>query len=134
MKKNFRRSLAEALFWFLGNFIYGLIPLAVVLIYSFNKFIQFLDDGYLVFLSSALVGSIGIDTFLIWRRITAFVCAFINAFGYAVIVYTSVIYVAQLDNQSGFNSIPIVQVGITVSCVIFCIFTKTITTYEQFNN
>ena len=99
MDYRFRYSVLKALFWFFGNFVYGLIPLAVIFINSLNTFIRFLDDGYLVFLSSALIGSIGIDVFMLGNKISGFISAFVNLCGYIVIIYTTIVYISQIEKN-----------------------------------
>ena len=108
----------------MGNFIYGLIPLAVIVINSLKTFIRFLDDGYLVFLAAALTGSIGIDVFMLGDRISGFASAFINICGYVLIVFISIVYLIQTDKNLGFNDLPILQVVVIFISVVFCVFIK----------
>lgn len=131
MVQQLQDSFLKALFWFVGNFIYGLIPLAIVAINSSQKFIRFVDDGYLVFLAAALVGSIGIDVFLFKEKISGFATAFINICGYCIIVYTSIVYLIQSDKESGFNQIPVFQVIIILFSIAFCIFVKTVLNFKE---
>ena len=125
--------MGKSFYWLVGNFTYCIIPLIGIWLNSWNKVIEVMGDGFLVFPGCALMTSVGIDIFMAKHLISNRFAIVLNTVAIIIVIYTTHIYLYLTSLGINFNDILISQMLIILGCVIFCFSAKIALIYREEN-
>ncbi len=126
-----KKSAERSFYWLAGNFTYCIIPLIGFWLRSWDKFVEVIGDGFLVFLGCALMTSVGVDVFMARHLISNRFALILNVAAIITVVYSTHVYLNLTSLGSNFNNIIATQVLIISGSLVFCFGTKIVLIYIE---
>src|SRR5438876_501055 len=126
-----KKSTERSFYWLIGNFTYCIIPLIGIWLKSWDKVVEVIGDGFLVFLGCALMTSVGVDVFMAKHLISNKFAIILNAAATFNVIYCTRVYLYLSNVGINFNSIVITQTFIILGSLLFCFATKIVLIYIE---